>query len=378
MWCSIVDEIDEKLTKNDGDKVKENKEEVTSVDSSVPIPKNVEEQGDTSTKDMHDNNSSIQSDLHKSAELKEVLSRGKQEWGRAKIMIVGEGRAGKTALANSIIGKPFSDTESTIGINQMSCNIQFASVGGAGDKWNAYDKPEKELEAAIAKMIIAKRKEEEEVKASGVVKSEVDSKTGTTTQQNVGSATMNKVPVPTAPAAVKIASKGETNNTVNESPVAVLVDGNIISSVENDDLDEILDEDPEESSNLISEDDVDGTLMVKCLADAIQTDSKFIISVFDFGGQSVFNVIHPFFLTRYGIYLLVFNMEWLLTENSRVREQCLSYLHFWVNSVVIHTYNAKTRETAHIVFVGELKCLLWLVLPICVGLFTPCTVHRYA
>ncbi len=35
--------------------------------------------------------------------MKEALSQGKKEWGRSKIMIVGEGRAGKTALSNSIL-----------------------------------------------------------------------------------------------------------------------------------------------------------------------------------------------------------------------------------------------------------------------------------
>ena len=34
----------------------------------------------------------------------------------------------------------------------------------------------------------------------------------------------------------------------------------------------------------------DNKLVMKCLADKVQTESTYIISVFDFGGQSVFNV----------------------------------------------------------------------------------------
>lgn len=49
-------------------------------------------------------------------------------WHRSKLMIVGEGRAGKTALANSIMGNDFQHTESTIGINTMTCSIQEAVV----------------------------------------------------------------------------------------------------------------------------------------------------------------------------------------------------------------------------------------------------------
>ena len=44
-------------------------------------------------------------------------------------MVVGEGRAGKTALTNSIIGKPFVETSSTIGINEFTCDIKYASAG---------------------------------------------------------------------------------------------------------------------------------------------------------------------------------------------------------------------------------------------------------
>ncbi len=44
-----------------------------------------------------------------------ALQYGKKEWLRSKIMIVGEGRAGKTALANSITGNQFEQTTSTIG-----------------------------------------------------------------------------------------------------------------------------------------------------------------------------------------------------------------------------------------------------------------------
>ena len=74
-------------------------------------------------------------------------------------MIVGEGRAGKTALSNSIIGKPFELTNSTVGINQMTCDVKFASISSCSDAgsevggWSEYVKPGKELEAALAQMI---------------------------------------------------------------------------------------------------------------------------------------------------------------------------------------------------------------------------------
>lgn len=53
-------------------------------------------------------------------------------------------------------------------------------------------------------------------------------------------------------------------------------------------------------------------LVMQCLADNVSLTSKYKITLYDFGGQSVFNVIHPFFLTQYGVYIVAFNMEWLL------------------------------------------------------------------
>ena len=85
-----------------------------------------------------------------------ALSYGKKEWKRSKIMIVGEGRAGKTSLTNSIIGRDYVDTESTVGINQLTCDIKYTKTGG-GKEWNQYEKPEKELEAALASVVAAQK-----------------------------------------------------------------------------------------------------------------------------------------------------------------------------------------------------------------------------
>ena len=229
-------------------------------------------------------------------------------WGRSKIMIVGEGRAGKSALSNSLLGKAFSSTESTIGINQMTCMI--TSPGDEGDnppindedgdsasarnRWNQHDMPTKEMELAVAKLMASK-----------------------------------KLMLPST----STQSEASSNETPNASSKASL--------------------------------DVDEGLVLKCLADNVRMKSKYLLSVFDFGGQSVFNVIHPFFLTRYGVYLIVFNMEWMdvdapeTTADGKVnvpsiRKQCFNYLKFWLNSVIIHTQSS-TGTLAPILLVGTRK-----------------------
>ncbi len=109
------------------------------------------------------------------------------------------------------------------------------------------------------------------------------------------------------------------------------------------------------SSKVDIKTEVDHSLVMQYLGDQTRVDSKFTISVFDFGGQSVFNVIHPFFLTRFGVYILVFNMEWLSSKASKeIMDDCLSYMTFWLNSVIIHTQNEK-HEVAPVFFVGTRK-----------------------
>jgi Ras of Complex, Roc, domain of DAPkinase len=54
---------------------------------------------------------------------------------------------------------------------------------------------------------------------------------------------------------------------------------------------------------------IDTDFFAKTLANEHQMNAKLLITMFDFGGQEVFNVIHPFFLTRYGVYIVCFNLE---------------------------------------------------------------------
>ena len=85
-----------------------------------------------------------------------IAALDKKPWGRSKIMIVGEGRAGKTALANSITGQPYRDTASTVGIErlqvQLTCDVAQGVIGSDG--WRVMQPVDKEYEAAIARAVL--------------------------------------------------------------------------------------------------------------------------------------------------------------------------------------------------------------------------------
>ena len=94
----------------------------------------------------------------KNPEIQLAISKGVKRWNRSKLCLLGEGRAGKTALANTIIGLDFVQTESTVGINRLTCDVKRLVVGDvAAGTWHEISNPERELENALAALIIESR-----------------------------------------------------------------------------------------------------------------------------------------------------------------------------------------------------------------------------
>ena len=82
-----------------------------------------------------------------------AIKRGSKEWRRSKLHFVGEGRAGKTAVTNSMIGRAFEQTASTVGINQLTCDVKQVKTGtaeGQEQLWVECVRQGPEWESAIA------------------------------------------------------------------------------------------------------------------------------------------------------------------------------------------------------------------------------------
>ena len=169
-------------------------------------------------------------------------------------MIVGEGGAGKSAFANAVIGRPHADTGSTVGINQLACDIKHAAIGSARG-WQERDRPAKELEAAVANMI-ANRADDHEHPDRDSLDHEGQIDEGTLNAQAVREAA--------------------------ESPAAGsgrVADSDVYGRA-----------DPPEQAAEAGLQPCDDELVMRCLAENVHTDSKVIVSIYDFGGQAVFNV----------------------------------------------------------------------------------------
>eukprot|EP01041_Mallomonas_annulata_P005179 gene5179-10358_t len=283
-----------------------------------------------------------------SNELSVVLSSGRKKWGRSKIMIVGEGRAGKTAFSNTIIGKEYQDTQSTIGINEMTCEIK--SINGTSKTWGEFTTPGKEYETALATLISKQR-----IAAVNTSSTNINDKSSTATIAEPFLGVTDKV-TPMSEVKDKVSTESVAgamypDNNDNNDDFMIYDQQNDINHLEM----------KEQSPPLPSSADVDEDYVIKALSQMTLDESHLILSVYDFGGQSVFNVIHPFFLTRYGVYLIVFNMKWLLS-NDFEKNECISYLSHWLNSVIVHTYHKDPTTgsalTAPFAFVGTHKDII--------------------
>jgi GTPase SAR1 family protein len=215
-------------------------------------------------------------------------------WNRSKIMLVGQGRAGKTALANSMMGKEFvPDTKSTIGAEKFERKLMTGKIkkGEKGTVLEEYVSAPEKLEPMIAQ---------------------------------AASRRMNRLKVESS---VEDATGGKNLFSL---PTCV----NII--------------------------DVNTTIFSKCLSENITRNgenSDLVISLYDFGGQDIFNVLHPFFMSKYGVYIVVFDMELILSKEQDKRESCMKHMKFWMNSIVMHTYDEKSEKTAPVAIVGTKKDL---------------------
>jgi len=188
------------------------------------------------------------------------INEVKLELRRSKVMIVGEGRAGKTAFANSIIGKKFEEeTESTIGINTFMCSVHHAALNRS--EWIKCDKIEKEYENAIAEHL-------------SIV--------------NEVGRDAEKEPIQIINEDRNVLSNRMTGKYQNDESIIFAVDHSKADKIEYLVADNI----DQSSSNT----KVDEDMIVKYLASHIEIGANILISIFDYGGQTVFNVSTMFVL----------------------------------------------------------------------------------
>ncbi|EGD79591.1 hypothetical protein PTSG_10437 [Salpingoeca rosetta] len=277
--------------------------------------------------------------------------------GRAKMGVSGQGRAGKTTLMDSLQGKPFNKQQhSTLGAttNDMRVTVHTMEVCD----WKESDQSTSEFIRSLVGTAMAREagvdeelkrasakaqaqhatrvteQQHEEAKKQAKKQARTDDKKqckkghGTSTTSAPSSDKASTAAVP-APAAGRDASTA-TPAAKEQHPASSHAD------VGDDDADVVAVTTPsvskEEVEKAIKDMDFDATI----------GEGKMQVSfkIFDLGGQSTFYVFHPFFLTRYAVYLLVFSMEDLLHQDESKRTEAWEFMEHWLSSLHLHAKGA--------------------------------------
>jgi GTPase SAR1 family protein len=313
--------------------------------------------------------------------LAQALRQGSKPWKRSKFSLLGQGRAGKTAFANAVAGRQFEDTASTVGINQLTCDVKhIQAASGAGQReqeWGECSKVPREFEAALADILARKQRatqsdgDAEADEPSGgdirdymeavweppalspeeraVQAMETEEEWPRDEQSELPASQNPDIVVAQAPVVASAAVSPLVTSVQEEKPIeAEHPAGSALAAAEKLPA-------PKTAAELApaapAKPDLDEDMVMKMLATMQDAESGLLISLFDFGGQAVFEVIHHLFLTRNGVYALVFNMEWLLTDGPD-KERALRFMRGWLSSIAVHTFNKTTQMTAPVVIVG--------------------------
>jgi GTPase SAR1 family protein len=233
------------------------------------------------------------------AVMRRALEEGAKSWNRSKVMLVGQWEAGKTYLADAMMGNEFSDNTRTRGINKFSLDVNFAQVDAGVWKVNtSQHQGNHHLEHAVAELIRVKKKQNISAPARKVVKAD-----------GVPMAAENSI-------FTSLLSYFRFFGQSESSASAAATTGMVSSiSLQPHQVDRV--------SKLLSSNTRMGDI---------------VVALYDFGGQEIFSSIYPLFFTRNAVYLVVFDLRWLADSKSpEERSQCLEYLSYWVNTIAVHT-----------------------------------------
>jgi len=222
--------------------------------------------------------------------IKTALKTGVQvPYGRSKLMVIGQGRAGKTSTVRTLLGESFEYQKSTKGINAVDRLTTR--------KWKRMDRDfRQDLQEAGAKAVAKLQKERIQPRKRIHSCQHVELGTPSETRHSISRTIQSR-------------SYPQSNNEEIVQPIRIDIDEEEVAK--------------KFDSNLV-------------LSKDGQTSSEVTFTIWDFGGQEIFYTLHHVFLTKYGVYLLVFNMNELLKKT----DEGVRYLRFWLDSVKLHAPSA--------------------------------------
>ena len=250
-------------------------------------------------------------------------------------MMVGEGRAGKTALRNALLGKVFAPSDSTIGIETLSVGRQAVTGTGHGIWQQSIEVDfEGSGETEMRERAVAKECTKELHKSSQVVVQ----MQGRSMEELI----REKI-------AESFSVSSESTSTLSARAQPLPQDREAATLTTN------LDGQGEEPIE-----DLENQLVLRRVEELMRTMDEGIedaaMEIWDFGGQEIFYILYHLFLTDFGTYLLTFSMERLGPSATQgERDKCLAMIRYWLDNIALHTGTGREGRNASLVLVGTHK-----------------------
>mmetsp|Transcript_11683 Transcript_11683/g.13550 ORF Transcript_11683/g.13550 Transcript_11683/m.13550 type:complete len:985 (+) Transcript_11683:161-3115(+) len=249
----------------------------------------------------------------------------KVAWMRCKLMVVGQGRAGKSATVRSLIGEKFDpNLDSTVGasLTQTRTTANDAT-------WNKLSQEHKVdyYTSAVGKVIGAAT-----VGAVTPIKKTEIGESSYLKPNTEGSGSSRKKKTAPKPSPKKV----NKEKTVEKKPVAKQEQTERKVATPKAEENSKKPDRNGPSWNREFEQDVAKKLNHKLIARAHAEGDTIEMTIWDYGGQRVFYALHHLFLTQYGVYVLVFDMREMIKD----KKNALSYVTFWLNSIKLHADGA--------------------------------------
>jgi GTPase SAR1 family protein len=271
----------------------------------------------------------------------------------SRVCLIGDGRAGKTALANAMCDRTFVETDSTIGVG-LNPHLQVMGTGiAASGVWEVLAEDFVALEQQQLNWEAAQRLTgSAEKEGRGIHELYVGTATGTQESMDLGSQSN---------------AFGTLAQADAQLPLPVSLQQLLTSSRPEETLT------PSRALAGTSSSMMQRTRTRLAGAPVAQMDKAMImklkgqpeplkLNLLDFGGQDAFDNLHHLYVTRASVYVLVFKMECMVGSKStaETRQQCIRRLSFWLNSIYLHARgrDASKQEgfsVAPVILVGTHK-----------------------
>jgi GTPase SAR1 family protein len=302
-------------------------------------------------------------DLIKFSVMRKIIHDKKtMPWNRSKIILLGQGRAGKTALAHNIQGLQFEENSpSTLGTKKFDLRMLsdpeildvHSSDGGIvkgrfvkheglqsitdealRSSFHKYDGLKRKYDQLVSEGedVSGHKVEDPEIKQKSVKYGTgpdlADAKINLETSSNINIQRTENLTTP-------------ERKFINKNDSVAVIPASVSDSSFNRDFSGGHSEDV----GSVNEEVYDIEELGRKWSDNIRQNSTFIISLYDFGGQDIFHVFHSFFMSRNAVYFLVFDLSLLLSRDEEKVRFCLAQVKLWLNSIVLHTLLKKVQPT---------------------------------